>query len=173
MKSLLIIATLFLSTFFSQAQSVQTPAKFKSSLNQMLDEYLEMEEALLSGNSEKAGEEAKELNEVMSKMKTDSLTKEQLASFQKQAAKIQHNAEHIEENNKNYPHQLEHFDYLTDEFYSLLKAFSFNNKPIYYNYTKEGNEGNSAHWLTDKDDLKNPYFKGAVKNTDKRIEIFK
>jgi len=173
MKSIFIFSILTLSAFSISAQTADVPSKFKSSLNQMLYEYLEIEDALLSGNTIKAGEEAKELNEVTAKANTDSLTREQLAAYKKQADKIQHNAEHIQENSKNYAHQLEHFDYLTDEFYSLLKTFRFNDKSIYYNYTKEGNEGNSAHWLTDKDELSNPYFKGAVKTGDIRIEVLK
>ena len=180
MKNLKSIVVLILMFSLSQISHAQTttpldsiPAPFKNSLQKMFTEYLELKDALMQGNPKEAAKEAVELNAIVSKISTEGLTRDQLATFNKQNAKILHNAEHIRDNSTNYTHQCEHFDYLTDEFYALLKSFKFNTSPVFYNYTKEGNEGNSAHWLTDKDEMKNPYFKGATKQGDKRVEILK
>jgi Cu(I)/Ag(I) efflux system membrane fusion protein len=165
-KSVILFIVMFISSITVKAQ----PTAFKTSLQNMFTEYIELKDALIQGNSEQAGKEAVELNETASKTKTDSLTRDQLHTFQKELAHILHNTEHIRDNSKNYPHQCEHFDSLTDSFYKLLKAFHFNSTPVYYNYTEEGNEGNTAHWLTNKDEMKNPYFKGATRKGDKRVE---
>ena len=165
------IVLLIASQFsFAQTTTTELPTAFKTSLQQMFTEYLELKDALMQGNPKEAAKEAVEINAIASKISTEGLIKDQIATFNKQNAKILHNTEHIRDNSTNYDHQCEHFDYLTDEFYALLKSFKFNTSPVYYNYTKEGNEGNSAHWLTDKDEMKDPYFKGATKEGDKRIE---
>lgn len=174
-KSIALFIVLLIASQFTIAQTTtsELPSAFKTSLQQMLKGYLELKDALMEGNPKEAGKEAVELNDIASKVSTEGLTKDQLAIFNKQNTKILHNTEHIRDNSTNYDHQCEHFDYLSDEFYALLKSFKFNTSPVYYNYTKEGNEGNSAHWLTDKEVMKNPYFKGAIKEGDKRVEILK
>ena len=175
LKSIALFIALLSASQFTIAQTATTelPSAFKTSLQQMFTEYLELKDALMQGNPKEAAKEAVEINEIASKVSTEGLTKDQLAIFNKQNAKILHNTEHIRDNSTNYDHQCEHFDYLTDEFYALLKTFRFNSSPVYYNYTKEANEGNSAHWLTDKNEMKDPYFKGATKENDKRIEVLK
>lgn len=171
-----VLLSMFVIASSAHAQTVSSadiPPSFKNSLQQMLSGYLALKDALLLGDTRQAGKEAVELNDEAKKVNTGGLKKDQLAAFNKQNEKILHNTEHIRDNATNYDHQCEHFDYLTDEFYALLKSFNFNSSTVYYNYTKEGNEGNSAHWLTDKDEMKNPYFKGATKSGDKRIEVIK
>ena len=177
LKSVSVFTSLLIVSTFTMAQettkSVKLPEAFNSSLQHMFSEYLGMKDALLFGNPREAAKEAAELNSMASHLSTEGLTKDQVVIFNKQNAKILHNTEHIRDNETNYVHQCEHFDYLTDAFYALLKNFKFNSSPVYYNYTKEANEGNSAHWLTDKDEMKNPYFRGAAKDGDKRVEIIK
>lgn len=176
LKPLTLFVALLIAFQFGIAQTTTTtttelPSSFKTSLQQMFTEYLDLKDALMKGNPKEAAKEAVEINEIASKVSTEGLTKDQLALFNKQNAKILHNTEHIRDNATNYDHQCEHFDYLTDEFYALLKSFKFNSSPVYYNYTKQGNEGNSAHWLSDKDEMNDPYFKGAIKEGDKRMEV--
>lgn len=146
---------------------------FKSSLNQMLNKYLEIENSLMKGNTAEAGKAADELNKLTASIKKEGLTKAQLKFVNKEFGNITHNSEHIHDNSKDFDHQCEHFDNLSDSFYKLLKSFRFNSVIIYYNYTADGNGGNSAHWLTDKSTLEDPYFKGQTKNKDKQIEILK
>lgn len=148
------------------------PEKVKTSLNQMLAGYLKIEAALMLGNTEDAGKASDELNKLTASVSVVGLSKEQLRIFNKHYAKIIHNTEHIRENSKNYPHQCEHFDYLTDSFYALIKNFKFNTEKIYYNLSPDANEGNSAHWLTDKSTLENPYLKGKNNSRDKQVANF-
>src|SRR5262249_46507990 len=115
----------------------------------------------------------KELHDVAVKANTAGLSKDDLAFFSKQNQKILTNSQHISDNTKDFDHQCEHFDYLSDEFYALLKKFHFNEQPIYYNYSPSANGGNSAHWLSEKSEMNNPYFKGATKPNDKQVEIIK
>jgi len=165
-----IIVIISVKTLWAQAPSVtDIPPATKTALNQMMDGYLKIETALLKGDPQEAGKAADELNQFITSVNISGLTPAQLKVYNAQRGKISHNTEHIRDNSKNYPHQCEHFDYLTDEFYALLKNLHFNTRPIYYNYTADGNEGNSAHWLTDKDEMGNPYFKGAIRKTDKRV----
>jgi len=178
MKKIKLIATVISIMFavqFAQAQTISNLDNiletFKASLNKMFEGYLKIESALMQGNASDAGKAADELNKYVSTINSAGLTKDQLKIFNKQNGKILTNTEHIRDNAKNYEHQCEHFDFLTDEFYSLLKNFRFNTAPVYYNFTKDGNEANSAHWLTDKDEMKDPYFKGATRTGDKRIEV--
>jgi hypothetical protein len=148
------------------------PPAFKTSLNKMLDGYMRIENALMKGNPSEAGAAASELDKITATVNVTGLTAAQLKTFKKQAEKIQHNAQHIRDNATDYDHQCEHFDYLTDSFYSLLKYFRFNTTTFYYNYTADGNAGNSAHWLTDKSTLENPYFKGAKRQVgDKQVAV--
>lgn len=148
------------------------PAAFKTSLNQMLGKYLEIEDALMKGNTTAAGKAADSLDKLTATVSVTGLTAQQLKIFKKQAGRVQHNSEHIRDNASDYDHQCEHFDVLTDAIYTLLKNFKFNTTTLYYNYTAEGNAGNSAHWITEKSTLENPYFKGAKRQVgDKQVAV--
>ncbi|HTL81346.1 MAG TPA: DUF3347 domain-containing protein [Bacteroidia bacterium] len=180
MKNIKKIFAVIVTTLAFQLANSQTvipidsiPVSFKTSLNTMMDGYLKIENALMTGNTTDAGKYADELRVTTLAVSTAGLSKKQIAIFNKQVRKIVHNTEHIRDNASDYDHECEHFDLVTDSFYKLLKAFHFNSTAIYYNYTAEGNAGNSAHWLTDKSTMENPYFKGAKKSIgDKQIEVF-
>jgi hypothetical protein len=137
----------------------------------MLTEYLGIKDALMKGNTAEAGAKATALHEAAGKVSTQGLTKDQLTFFNKQNQKILVNSQHIADNVKDFNHQCEHFDYLGDEFYALLKKFHFNDVAIYYNYSHDANGGNSAHWLSETNSMNNPYFKGGLKTGDRQIEV--
>ena len=179
MKNIKIILAVIIIAFtvtISKAQTVfpidSIPESFKTSLNKMMDGYLKIENALMQGNTTDAGKFADSLNKFTNSISAIGLTNEQLKIFNKQSGKILLNTEHIRDNPTDYDHQCEHFDIITDAFYKLLKTFKFNSTTIYYNYTANGNAGNSAHWLTEKSTLEDPYFKGKKESIgDKQIEI--
>lgn len=180
MKTINVLSLAIALLLFSGNSPAQTatvpvdsiPAAFRASLNKLFDGYMKIEEALMQGKTADAGNASDALNKFTATINANGLTTQQSKIFNRQWNKILHNTEHIRDNAGNYDHQCEHFDYLTDEMYKLLKSFRFNTDTIYYNYTAEGNEGNSAHWLTTSSSMKTPYFKGAVKNIgDKQAEV--
>ena len=126
----------------------------------------------MKGNSGMAAKCSDTLNKLANSITITGLSKEQLKIFNKENGKILHNSEHIRDNGNNYPHQCEHFDYLSGAFLALIKKFRFNTAPLYYFYSPDGN-GDGANWLTDKNTLNNRYFKGQKRMGDKLVEVIK
>ncbi len=177
MKTITIIGFLLLNliTYPSQAKFSalpdSIPSLVKTALNTMFDSYLKIENSLLSGDTEGAEKYAKDINNYIPSINKTGLNKFQLIIFNKQVGKILQNSHELLDQKKDFNHQCVYFDFLTDSFYVLLKNLNFNIVTIYYNYTPEGNQENSAHWLSTQSTMENPYFKGLKKIKDKQVEI--
>ncbi len=176
MKTIKVIMMIILIALYSQASHAQRstatiPHSFKIALNKMFEEYLDLKDALQKKDVTKANNVAKELLTAADAVKTDSLSKDQLKEFNKHIGKVIMNSQHISEAT-NLPHQLEHFDYISDEMYALMKYFKTSGKTLYYDYCPMANSGDGAHWVSDKQDFKNPYMGGTIMGCEKQQDKF-
>jgi hypothetical protein len=176
MKNIKVITIIMLIALYTQVSHAQTatakvPQSFKTTLNKMFNKYLDLKDALQKKDVTKANNEAKELLADANAVKSDSLSKEQLKEFNEHIGKVIMNSQHISEAT-NLPHQLEHFDDISDEMYALMKYFKTGGKTLYYDYCPMANGGDGAHWVSDKQDLKNPYMGGTIMGCEKQQDKF-
>lgn len=139
----------------SDAQSVDLS---KEKAEQVLSAYLQIKNALVETNGEAASEAAKKITATLSDNEGELLDS------------IRFYAEHIAET-KSADHQRDHFNTLSDNVYTLVKATDAGESKLYRQYCPMAMNNNGAYWLSAEEEIRNPYFGdkmlkcGSVKET--------
>jgi hypothetical protein len=169
MKKLLIILLILAGAGLS-IRAQQPTTTDRKVFSDMLTAYLMIKDALMADNGTQAAEAATGVLSALDKVQPATLSEAEAKVFNSAAPKIRMNAEHIRENATKVGHQREHFDFLGDKIHAVVKGIHFPHPALYYFYSAQGREGEAAHWLSDRDEMKDPYFSGQVKASNKRVE---
>jgi Cu(I)/Ag(I) efflux system membrane fusion protein len=130
---------------------------FIMQLNDVYDHYIILKNALVESNPEKAGQESDKLKEALSKtdmklLSGDAHTKwmDLLESLNNAISTISKSVE-IEK-------QRAAFSDLSDQLYSTIKTFGLIEKTVYYQFCPMAKDGKGANWLSEINDIRNPYY---------------
>ena len=108
-------------------------------LNQSLESYFRMKEAIFAKNKNKAVKEAVMLPKILSKINLLKFTESQKKQYHQSFESIAFNSEHIIEGKKQYSHQVDHFNELSKSVYKLMSSFKpFKGELYYYSCSKSG-----------------------------------
>lgn len=142
-----------------------------SQVDPLVQHYIHLKNALVSSNIQEAKSGAKGMLDASGAIDTSAFSGEQKTVWHAQINKIRENAQHISEAPE-LAHQREHLGALTESMYALIKAFG-PGKKLYYDYCPMANDNKGGFWLSENEDIKNPYFGdemltcGEVKETVK------
>lgn len=128
-----------------------------TSLNPLMDGYLQMKNALAADNSQNAAKAGQAIVNAMNGVDTAGMTIEQKAKYSSVAADIREHAQHIADNADKIDHQRMHFNMLSDDTYEIAKMFGGGRK-LYLAHCPMARDGNGANWLSEFAEIKNPYF---------------
>jgi hypothetical protein len=127
------------------------------SVDEVLNNYLKLKNALTKDDSKGAANAAKELYTTFNNLKADKIE----AKFKKEYADIaddaKEHAEHIGDNSGKISHQREHFAMLSKDVNDLIKIFG-TDKKIYRDYCPMYDQGKSGYWISETKDITNPYY---------------
>lgn len=132
-------------------------AKVSTSLNPLMDGYLQMKNALAADNSQDAAKAGQAIVDALNGVDTTSMTPEQKAKYDSVAGDIREHAEHIADNGGKIDHQRMHFNMLSDDTYELAKMFGGGRK-LYLAHCPMARDGKGASWLSEFAEIKNPYY---------------
>ncbi|MEB0248547.1 MULTISPECIES: DUF3347 domain-containing protein [unclassified Mucilaginibacter] len=136
-------------------QAAQTaPA---SAVKGILDNYLQLKNALAADNSEDAATAGKAIAAGFAKFDQSALTITQKKSFADIQGDAKEMAEHIGESAGKLPHQREHFEMLSQDMVDLVKLFGAG-QPLYVDHCPMYNNNKGADWLSETKAIKNPYL---------------
>ena len=124
-----------------------------SSLSPLLNLYYQVKDALVTGNSESAAVAAGEFVKAINGIDMKTLPAGDHAAFMSLHIKLAFDARHISES-KEITHQREHFKSFSDNFYTLAKKVKLSREPVYQQYCPM----KKAYWLSNEEEIKNPYF---------------
>lgn len=127
-------------------------------LNQVLQRYLQLKDALTKDDDKDAAKTGKDMVQAMASLDSKSLPGEQAKVFQDVADDMKEHAEHIGANAGNIKHQREHFETLSQDMYDLVKAGGPTGAKLYYDHCPMYNKGKGANWLSEKKEIENPYM---------------
>ncbi|MCR8561239.1 DUF3347 domain-containing protein [Mucilaginibacter sp. BJC16-A38] len=163
MKNLKVITltiVLALCTILTNAKPA--PAGF---IDKITNAYLDVKNALISGDGNAVKLKAAELLKDLSTIPDKSLNPAQQAILQKYQTKLLFDSRHMSETTV-IDHQREHFASLSQNMYSLLKGVKLNTATIYQEYCPM----KKAYWLSESNEIKNPYFGSKMLDCGKVTE---
>lgn len=145
-------------TSSSQAATAPESKDSGSSLDKVLQGYLQLKNALVKDDDKNAAAAGKSMVQAMVSLDSKSLSSEQAKVLQDVADDIKEHAEHIGANAGNIKHQREHFETLSQDMFDLVKAGSPTGAKLYYDHCPMYNKGKGANWLSEKKEIENPYM---------------
>ena len=162
----------------ANADSTQAPAEAPaattapaaSPVKDIVTGYLQLKNALAADNAADAAAAGKTLVAAFGKVDQSAIPAEHKAMYTDIESSSKEHAEHIADNAGNIKHQREHFELLSKDVYDLVKAVGAG-QPLYYDFCPMYNDNKGGSWLSETEDIKNPYFGssmltcGAVKET--------
>lgn len=144
----------------SQIQSTDESNTIPEKINyigKIVENYLELKNALAQDNSEGAANAGKALETAIKNLDKSSFTDAQKKSFKDVEEDAREHAEHIGKNGGNIKHQREHFEILSQDIYDLVKTFGAG-QVLYKDFCQMYNDGKGALWLSETKEIKNPYY---------------
>ena len=148
LKTLALTLMLVFSTILANA----LPAS-GNSVDKIINAYLDVKNALVAGDGNVVKTKAKDLLTALSAKPDASLSAAQQKILAKYQEKLLFDSRHMSETNV-IDHQREHFASLSKNMYEVVKAVKMNSAPIYEQYCPM----KKAYWLSESDQIKNPYF---------------
>lgn len=131
--------------------------KTTASVKEMVENYLQLKNALSKDNSNEAAMAGKALADGFGKFDKSSLTTAQKKPFEDIADDAHEMSEHIGESAGKLPHQREHFDMLSKDMIDLVKLFGAG-RPLFVDHCPMYNNNRGADWLSETKGIKNPYL---------------
>ena len=148
-------------------------SKLASSLTEIVNQYLKIKNALANDKGSDAADAGKVMAASMSKLDKSLLSAEQKKIYDFSEESLKEDAEHIGKNGDNIKHQREHFANMSEEVYSLVKAFG-GGRELYRVHCPMYNEDKSgAYWLSETKEVSNPYFGAEMPTCGEVQELIK
>jgi hypothetical protein len=144
-----IIAFVFIGANTVKAQSNAV----NINVNNVLQAYLGIKNALADDNSGLANQKAKEFTAALKTVNPDKLDAKQKTTWLAYGEKLRFDGEHISESTR-IAHQREHFTSLSKNMFTVIKAFKANTAVVYEQYCPM----QKAYWLSETATIKNPYL---------------
>ena len=132
-------------------------SKVVASIEEIIEDYLQLKNSLVSDNSKSAAAFGKEMFDSMVRLDKSLLTTDQKKIYVDIEEDAKEHAEHIGENEGNIEHQREHFDILSNDLYDLVKEFG-SGQVLYKDFCPMYNDKKGAIWLSETKEIKNPYL---------------
>ena len=132
-------------------------ASFTTSVDDIVNNYLLLKNALVKDDSKAAATAAKALLVSFTNGNTSSLDPKQKKEFADLAEDAKEHAEHIGDNAGKIAHQREHFALLSKDVNDVIKTFG-TNKKLYQDYCPMYDQGKSGYWISERKDIQNPYY---------------
>lgn len=145
-------------------------AKAAASIKAIVDNYLEIKNALANDNAREASRGAIEMNKALGNFDKSLLTAEQKKAYDANEEEMKEHAEHIAKNGDNLKHQRSHFVQMSEVVYDLVKNFGAG-RPIYHDHCPMARDSQGAMWISEVKEIKNPYFGSEMLNCGQVEEV--
>ncbi len=127
----------------------------------ILDNYLQLKNALVADKSEVAATAGKTLFDVFSQFDGAAVDESQKQEVIEIIDDAREHAEHISENSGKMDHQREHFEMLSKDVEDLI-AITGTDRKLYKTFCPMYNDGKGGIWLSETKEIKNPYLGGKM-----------
>jgi hypothetical protein len=123
----------------------------------VLDAYLDLKEALVKGDAEKAKKDAGDVKQKLAEVKMDKMAPDQVKAWNDSAKKMTIQLDKIESAAK-IDEQRDAFSKLSDAMYGSVQKFGLASETVYHTFCPMAFDGKGAFWLSDNAEIRNPYY---------------
>jgi len=148
-------------------------ASLSGAIKNVVDDYLQIKNALVNNSRNDAASGGKEMYEAMDKIDKSIFTAEQKKIYDDIEDDLKEHAEHISKNSGDIAHQREHFSMMSEDVYDLVRAFG-GGQALYHDHCPMYNKDKGgAMWLSETKEIKNPYFGSEMPKCGTVEEVIK
>ncbi len=140
------------------------------SFNSVMASYMNLKNDLVSDRSDSAREAAKALYNAIDNVSKQILSDEKRKAWVLYAEKMSLDAAYIK-GTSDLELQRKYFIPLSANMYIEAKAFHTNNADIYYQFCPMADDGKGAYWLSETNEIRNPYFGSKMLSCGSTKEI--
>ena len=141
----------------ASAPQFQVDANFQTQLASVFSSYVELKDAFIASDANKVKDEAKGVDEALSKVDMKLVTGAAHNDWMSYLTPIQGSLKEIQAST-DIEAQRKAFSNLSDNLYKSVKAFGLGGKDAFYDYCPMAFNNEGAYWLSDQEQIKNPYF---------------
>lgn len=143
----------------------------KKQLTSLSAAYFSLKDALVATDAQTTSDKAKNFLEVLKTVDFLKMSTKQQEFFSPLFVTIEEDAKHIV-SNVEIGHQRGHFYRLSNDMFATLKAFKANKATIYQQFCPMAFDDKGAFWLSDKKEIRNPYFGDKMLKCGKVTDTF-
>jgi len=140
-----------------QAIASESDETTSSSIDPLIEGYLQIKNALANDDDKKAASNGQALANAFEHFDKSLIPASQLNEYEDLEADMKEHAEHIGHNAGNIEHQREHFVLLSNDMVDFVKTFGTTQKLFKY-FCSMANENKGALWLSETKEIGNPYL---------------
>ena len=148
-----------------------TGQAIKPQVERILTSYLQLKEAMISDDAQSAKANAQSILEAAAQVKVTALeadqqkfTTEKLEEIKDSAGKIE-GATDIKEQRAN-------LELLSEATFALTKAFGAASQKLFYQHCPMANDNQGGYWLSNTQEIRNPYFGKEMLNCGSNEEVY-
>lgn len=134
-----------------------TPEEFKLQLNALSIEYFQLKDAFVNTNAEAAAKAAEKVIAQIEKIDMGLLKGDAHMYWMEQLNALEAHTQNIIEM-KEVEEQRRQFGFLSEALINSIEAFGIQGAPIYVQYCPMAFDNEGADWLSQEEEIRNPYF---------------
>lgn len=145
---------------------------FIMQLNNILDQYIILKNSLVNDDSNKAIKDSKNMQKAFSKVDMKLLSGDDHMKWMEISGDISKSLIEIV-GTDDLNRQRISFQTLSNNLYDAIKTFGLMGKTIYYQFCPMFDSNKGAYWLSEKEEIRNPYFGEKMLTCGETKEILK
>ncbi len=141
----------------SEIKRVESDPKFVNQLSAVLHAYLKMNNAFVESDAGKVSTEAQKVEEALNSVDMKLLKGDAHMAWMDQLKTLSSSVKNIRSGNDIDKQRLPLSDF-NNAFYVGLKMFGLNHDTVYYQYCPMALDDKGAYWISETEEIRNPYF---------------
>lgn len=144
-----------------EVKTMEVPLAFRKQITQVADAYFEIKKGLVESKPDAAKLAAKQMKKSLQEVNSDQLKHEALQSWMALKMSIDHQNRQIAEASE-LTEMREDFRVLSQNVLEMTELFGLEKNKLYKNYCPMAFNDQGAYWLSEVEDIRNPYFGDAM-----------
>ena len=139
------------------SESVETDPAFKAQLTKVYENYINMKNAFVATDAQKVSQEAKKVETAIQSVDMELLKGDAHMAWMNQLKTLNPEIKMIAGSSDIAAQRLA-FSKFNEAFHKSLQLFGLKNDTAYYQFCPMANDNKGAYWLSETEDIRNPYF---------------